>query len=50
MPSIAQKWQARRKVARSRRELQRAIDTAGSPTMRNELIAIAARQHGDILR
>ena len=45
MSNIAAKLRARRAEARNRRALNRAIDTAGSVTVRQELIAIAqARQ------
>lgn len=49
MPSMAQKWQARRRTARTRREIWQAIDAA-PPATRNELIAIAARQGADLFR
>ena len=45
MRNIAAKLRARRVEARTRRALDRAIENAGSPTARQELIAIArARQ------
>lgn len=43
MSTLAQKWQTRRASSKGRRDLQRAINEAGSPTMRAELLAIAAR-------
>ena len=46
MSSLAQKWQNRRASSKGRRDLQRAINEAGSPTMRAELLAIAARNSG----
>lgn len=45
MSNIAANLRARRAQARTRRAVNRAIDTAGSATVRQELIAIAqARQ------
>lgn len=41
MSNIAAKLRARRAEARTRRAVNRAIDTAASPTVRQELIAIA---------
>jgi hypothetical protein len=41
MSNIAAKLRVRRAQARTRRAVNRAIDTAGSPTVRQELIAIA---------
>ncbi|HVW44372.1 MAG TPA: hypothetical protein VHC18_23785 [Amycolatopsis sp.] len=41
MSNIAAKLRARRAEARNRRAMNRAIDTAATPGMRQELIAIA---------
>lgn len=49
MPSMAQKWQARRRTARNRREIRTAVDLAG-PTTRDELISMAIRQGANLPR
>ncbi|WP_200834435.1 hypothetical protein [Amycolatopsis alkalitolerans] len=41
MSTIAAKFRARRAEARTRRAVNRAIDNAATPTMRQELMAIA---------
>lgn len=41
MSNIAAKLRARRAEARTRRAVNRAIDNAASPTVQQELIAIA---------
>ena len=45
MNNIAAKLRARRAQARTRREVNRAIDTATSSTVRQELIAISQARH-----
>lgn len=44
MPSIAQKWQNRRRTARSRSEVYRANNTVGGAPRTLEIIANASRQ------
>ncbi|MFI5585063.1 hypothetical protein ACIA5G_08535 [Amycolatopsis sp. NPDC051758] len=46
MNNIAAKLRARRAEARTRRALDRAIDTAATATVRQELIAIAQARSG----
>ncbi|MFJ7211222.1 hypothetical protein [Amycolatopsis sp. NPDC098790] len=46
MNNIAAKLRARRAEARTRRALNRAIDTAATATVRQELIAIAQARSG----
>ncbi|MER6663003.1 hypothetical protein LCL61_13885 [Amycolatopsis coloradensis] len=45
MNNIAAKLRARRAEARTRRALNRAIDTAATATVRQELIAISQARH-----
>jgi len=44
MSRLAQAIRSRREIARTRREVSRAIDQAPTPAMRDELILIAQRQ------
>ena len=39
--STVSSWRQRRQAARNRRAINRAIDGASTPAMRNELVAIA---------
>jgi hypothetical protein len=39
--STVSSWRQRRQAARNRRAFNRAIDSATTPSMRNELVAIA---------
>lgn len=39
--STVSSWRQRRQAARNRRAFNRAIDNATTPSMRNELVAIA---------
>jgi hypothetical protein len=48
MTNIAAKLRAHRAEARTRRALNRAIDTAATPSVRQELIAIARAHHVDL--
>lgn len=41
MSTLAAKWRTRRRRARNRREFAAALDRAGSPAMRDELLALA---------
>lgn len=43
--SVVRKWRDQRRQLRDLREVERAINAAPSPTMRNELIAAAQRQN-----
>jgi glucose-6-phosphate dehydrogenase assembly protein OpcA len=45
MSNIAAKLRAHRAETRTRRALSRAIDTASSATVRQELVAIAQARH-----
>ncbi|MGY4719255.1 hypothetical protein [Naumannella cuiyingiana] len=44
MSSIATNLRARREAARSRRAINRAINNAATPSMRDELILVAQRR------
>lgn len=50
MATIANKWQDRRANAKGRRAMQKAINGAGSETVRMELIAIATRNNQSLMR
>lgn len=50
MSRIAQTWQNRRTRAKGRRDIQKAINSAGTPGMRAELIAIASRTGSGVYR
>jgi hypothetical protein len=41
--STVSSWRQRRQAVRNRRAFNRAIDNATTPSMRNELVAIANR-------
>jgi hypothetical protein len=41
MSSVMSNWRERRQAARNRRAFNRAIEGATTPSMRNELVAIA---------
>jgi len=43
MSSVMSSWRERRQAARNRRAINRAIEGATTPSMRNELVAIANR-------
>jgi hypothetical protein len=43
MSSVMSSWRERRQAARNRRAFNRAIEGATTPSMRNELLAIANR-------
>ena len=43
MSSVMSSWRERRQAARNRRAFIRAIEGASTPSMRNELVAIANR-------
>ncbi|MBA2553224.1 MAG: hypothetical protein H0V10_05940 [Geodermatophilaceae bacterium] len=43
MSTFTANWRQRRRIARNQREIARAIGTAPSPAMRDELLAIANR-------
>jgi hypothetical protein len=43
MSRLTQAIRSRREIARTRRELNRAIANASTPTMRDELILVAQR-------
>jgi hypothetical protein len=45
MSNLAKAIRSRREFARTRRAVNRAIDSASTPSMRDELIVIAQRQH-----
>jgi len=45
MTRISKAIRSHREIARSRRAIYRAIDQASTPTMRDELIVLAQRQH-----
>jgi len=45
MTSITRRWRDRRRHLRDLREVGRAIDAAPTPSMRDELIAVAQRQN-----
>ena len=40
--STVTSWRERRQAARNRRAINRAIDTASTPAMRHELMALAS--------
>jgi hypothetical protein len=44
MPRLAESFRDRRRAARDRRAIERAIVNAASPAMRDELIMVAQRQ------
>jgi hypothetical protein len=45
MSNLAKAIRSRRELARTRRAVNRAIDSAATPSMRDELIVIAQRQN-----
>lgn len=48
--NLTAKLRARRAQARTRKAVNHAIETAGTPTMRRELIAIAQARQSQTLR
>ncbi len=50
MSSVTTSWRERRRAARTRRALDRAISQAGSPAMRDELLTIANGPFSNVLR
>ena len=46
MPSLAKAVRSHRELNRNRREMNRAINKAGSPALRDELIIVAQRNAG----
>ena len=42
MSTVMSSWRERRQAARNRRAIHRAIDSATTPAMRNELITLAS--------
>jgi hypothetical protein len=48
MSSVMSSWRERRQAARNRRAFNRAIEGAATPSMRNELVAIANRGSSSI--
>ena len=50
MSTFSAKWRQRRRIARSQREIARAIDRAPSPAMRDELRVIANGRLNQLFR
>lgn len=43
--TLASKWRARRRNNKNYREFKHAVDSAGSPALRDELLSLASQQN-----
>ncbi len=50
MSTLAAKWRKRRRTARNHREFNAALERAGSPAMRDELLALANARSQHLFR